>query len=74
MDRVEAQYEVERFWVGALKDAVMDGDIKRGSLMAGQSVGLVEKVQPLQEIIDEIVVDAEREMQRLHGIFNDFTC
>jgi len=74
MGRVEAQYEVERFWVGALKNAVIDGDIKRGSLMAGQSVGLVHKVQPLQEIIDEIVTDTEKEMQRLHNIFNDFSC
>ncbi len=74
MERVEAQYEVERFWVGALKDAVIDGDVKRGSLMAGQSVGLVDKVQPLQEIIDEMVADAEKEMQRLHGVFNNFSC
>ncbi len=74
MERVEAQYEVERFWVGALKDAVIDGDVKRGSLLAGQSVGLVDKVQPLQEIVDEMVADAEKEMQRLHSIFNNFSC
>ena len=70
VDRKEAQFEVERFWVGALRDAVVDGDITRGSLMAGQSVGLVEKVQPLKDIIREMVAEAESECQRLRGIFN----
>ena len=34
IDRLHAQFEVERFWVGALKRAVVDGDVKMGSLMA----------------------------------------
>jgi enoyl-[acyl-carrier protein] reductase II len=38
--------------------------------MAGQSVGLVDKIQPLKEIINEIVNDAESELQRLNTIFN----
>jgi enoyl-[acyl-carrier protein] reductase II len=65
IDRMEAQYEVERFWMGALKNAVADGDMKKGSLMAGQSVGLADKILPLQGIFDELVNDAEMEMQRL---------
>jgi enoyl-[acyl-carrier protein] reductase II len=70
MDRLEAQYKVEEFWVGALRRAVIDGDVAKGSLMAGQSVGLVDKVQPLNEIIEELVSDAETELQRLKSIFN----
>ncbi len=70
IDREEAQYEVERFWVGALRKAAIDGDVEGGSLMAGQSVGLVEKVMPLREIIDEMVRDAEAELQRLKAIFD----
>lgn len=70
IDRKEAQYEVERFWVGALREAVIDGDVANGSLMAGQSVGLVDKVMPLKGIIDEMVTDAENEIQRLKAIFN----
>jgi len=70
IDRHEAQYKVEEFWVGALRQAVIEGDVARGSLMAGQSVGLVDKIQPLNEIIDEMVTDAESELQRLKGIFN----
>jgi enoyl-[acyl-carrier protein] reductase II len=70
IDRHEAQYKVEEFWAGALRNAVIDGDVAKGSLMAGQSVGLVDRVQPLNEIISEMVDDAEAELQRLYGIFN----
>jgi enoyl-[acyl-carrier protein] reductase II len=70
IDRHAAQYKVEEFWVGALRQAVIEGDVTRGSLMAGQSVGLVDKIQPLNEIISEVVNDAESEFQRLKGIFN----
>jgi enoyl-[acyl-carrier protein] reductase II len=71
IDRTEAQYEVERFWMGALKNAVVDGDMKNGSLMAGQSVGLADKILPLQGIFDELIDDAEKEMQRLAKRFTD---
>jgi enoyl-[acyl-carrier protein] reductase II len=70
IDRYEAQYKVEEFWAGALRQAVIDGDVARGSLMAGQSVGLVDKIQPLNEIISEFVDDAESELHRINGIFN----
>ena len=70
IDRYEAQYKAEEFWAGALRQAVIEGDVTRGSLMAGQSVGLVDKIQPLDEIIGEVVSDAESELQRLKGIFN----
>jgi enoyl-[acyl-carrier protein] reductase II len=46
--RQEAQYKVEEYWVGSLRKAAVDGDIEHGSLMAGQSVGMLDKVQPLQ--------------------------
>jgi enoyl-[acyl-carrier protein] reductase II len=36
-------------------------------LMAGQSVGLVDKVMPVQAIIDELMHDAEAELQRVRG-------
>jgi enoyl-[acyl-carrier protein] reductase II len=34
----KAQYEVEKFWMGSLKNAVVDGKIEHGSLMAGQRI------------------------------------
>ena len=70
IDRHQAQYKVEDFWAGALRDAVIDGDVTKGSLMAGQSVGLVDKIQPLRDIIGEMVDDAETELQKLKGIIN----
>ncbi len=54
----EAQMIIEHFWGGALRKAVVDGDIENGSIMAGQSVGLVKKIQPVQEIIDELLDQA----------------
>lgn len=70
ISRMEAQYEVERFWVGALKRAVVDGDVKQGSLMAGQSVGLADHILPLKGIFDEMLTDAEAELKRIYDILN----
>lgn len=63
IDQMAAQYEVERFWMGALRRAVEDGDTTRGSLMAGQSVGLVSEIKPLKAIMEEIVGDAEETLE-----------
>ncbi len=63
--RAEAQDQVERFWLGALRRAALEGDVKTGSLMAGQSVGLVDEVKPLAQIVRELVEDAERELERV---------
>jgi enoyl-[acyl-carrier protein] reductase II len=54
----EAQLEIEHFWAGALRRAVIDGDIETGSLMAGQSVGFVTREQSTAEILDELVGQA----------------
>jgi enoyl-[acyl-carrier protein] reductase II len=54
----EGQLAIEHFWAGALRKAVIDGDVERGSLMAGQSVGMVQRTQSVQEIIDELVAQA----------------
>lgn len=62
----DAQYEVEKFWVGALRNAVVDGNVEDGSLMAGQSVGLVDKLQTMKEMFDEIITDAEEELGRVY--------
>jgi enoyl-[acyl-carrier protein] reductase II len=53
-----AQLEIEHFWAGALRRAVIDGDIDAGSLMAGQSVGFVTREQSTAEIIEELVEQA----------------
>ena len=58
MAQDEAQLEIEHFWAGALRRAVIDGDIESGSLMAGQSVGMVVDERPTAEIIGELVDQA----------------
>ena len=47
----EAQLQIEHYWAGALKRAVIDGDVENGSVMAGQSVGMVKSEEPVAEII-----------------------
>lgn len=54
----DAQLEIEHFWAGALRKAVIDGDVEYGSVMAGQSVGMVKKEQPVSEILEELVGQA----------------
>ena len=58
LDQKAAQLEIERYWAGALRRAVVEGDVESGSLMAGQSVGMVSGKQPTAEIIDELVAQA----------------
>ena len=59
-----AQLEIEHFWAGALRKAVIDGDVERGSLMAGQSVGMVKQEQSTQDIIDELVEQADGALRK----------
>lgn len=58
MEQKAAQLEIEHFWAGALKRAVIDGDVENGSMMAGQSVGMVTREQPTAEIIGELLEQA----------------
>jgi enoyl-[acyl-carrier protein] reductase II len=58
IDQKAAQLEIEHFWAGALRKAVIDGDVENGSLMAGQSVGMVTKEQPVAEILQELIDQA----------------
>jgi enoyl-[acyl-carrier protein] reductase II len=54
----EAQLQIEHYWAGALKRAVIDGDVESGSVMAGQSVGMVNREEPVAAIIQELVDEA----------------
>jgi len=58
LPRNQAQLAIEHFWAGALRRAVVDGDVETGSLMAGQSVGMVTCEQPVAEILEELVGQA----------------
>ncbi len=64
LDQKQAQLEIEHFWAGALRRAVIQGDVENGSLMAGQSVGMVAREQPVEEILDELVEQANAVLER----------
>lgn len=51
----DAQMNIEHYWAGALRRAVIEGDIQNGSLMAGQSVSFVEKEEPVSNIIKDLL-------------------
>lgn len=63
--RAGAQIKVEEYWMGALRRAVIDGDVAKGSLMAGQSVGLVDRVRSVRDIIAELVRETGQELVRV---------
>jgi len=72
LDKTAAQLAIEHFWAGALRRAVIDGDVETGSVMAGQSVGMVTRVQPVAEILAELKHQAvaallAREQTRAHA-------
>jgi enoyl-[acyl-carrier protein] reductase II len=56
--------QIEHYWAGALRRAVIDGDIEGGSLMAGQSVGMVTKEEPVSEIIAQLMDEAAVALER----------
>ncbi|MEZ0498178.1 NAD(P)H-dependent flavin oxidoreductase [Sphingomonas sp. IW22] len=58
VEMAEAQLQIEHYWAGALRRAVIDGDVEHGSLMAGQSVGMVTKEEPVADIIGSLVAEA----------------
>jgi enoyl-[acyl-carrier protein] reductase II len=58
LDKEAAQLVIERFWAGALRRAVIDGDVENGSMMAGQSVGMVTAEQSVAAVIAELLDQA----------------
>ncbi|MBB4085594.1 NAD(P)H-dependent flavin oxidoreductase [Sphingomonas carotinifaciens] len=59
----EAQLQIEHYWAGALRRAVIDGDVEHGSVMAGQSVGMVTKEEPIADIIAHLMAEAATALQ-----------
>jgi len=67
VEMAEAQLQIERYWAGALRRAVIEGDIETGSVMAGQSVGMVKSEQSVADIIRELVDEAAAALERRQG-------
>jgi enoyl-[acyl-carrier protein] reductase II len=64
VEMAEAQLQIEHYWAGALRRAVIDGDVEHGSLMAGQSVGMVSKEEPVAEIIAQLMDEAAHALEK----------
>ncbi len=58
VEMAEAQLQIEHYWAGALRRAVVDGDVEHGSVMAGQSVGMVTREEPLADIVAKLIEEA----------------
>jgi enoyl-[acyl-carrier protein] reductase II len=64
VEMAEAQLQIEHYWAGALRRAVIDGDVEHGSLMAGQSVGMVKQEEPVAEIIAQLMAEAAHALEK----------
>jgi enoyl-[acyl-carrier protein] reductase II len=64
VEMAEAQLQIEHYWAGALRRAVIDGDVESGSVMAGQSVGMVKAEQSIPEIVAQLVAEAAQALER----------
>jgi enoyl-[acyl-carrier protein] reductase II len=64
VSRDEAQLSIEHFWAGALRRAVIEGDVEQGSVMAGQSVGQVREERPVAAVIAQLLDEAEAMLAR----------
>ncbi|MCX8476402.1 MAG: nitronate monooxygenase [Sphingomonas sp.] len=64
VEMMEAQLQIEHYWAGALRRAVIDGDIEHGSVMAGQSVGMVTREEPVAEIIATLMAEAAHALEK----------
>jgi len=64
LDQKAAQLEIEHFWAGALRRAVIEGDVELGSVMAGQSVGMVTREQSTKEILEDLIQQALASLER----------
>ena len=63
-----SEAEIIEFGTGKLRLAAIDGDVKNGSVMAGQIAGMVNDIVPVEELIERIVAEAEEIIGQLQGV------
>jgi enoyl-[acyl-carrier protein] reductase II len=59
-----SEEEFVTYGAGTLRRAIVDGEVEQGSVMAGQSAGLVAEVRPVAEVIERVVAEAEAILRR----------
>ncbi|TDX48128.1 enoyl-[acyl-carrier protein] reductase II [Halanaerobium congolense] len=74
MDKLESQgvdpKKIEEIGSGKLRDAVIDGNVKEGSVMAGQISGMISEIKSVKEIIEEILLKAEETIKSNYNLLN----
>lgn len=65
--------ELEVITLGGLRRAVFEGDTKHGSVMLGQVAGMCKKVQPIKEILDELMQEAKENKEELNKIWKELS-
>lgn len=73
LNRLEAEgksaEELEEYAKSSLKRAAIDGDIELGSIMSGQVAGMVDEILSCEEIIENIIKEAQETLTRLKDIY-----
>lgn len=59
--------ELEKFTLGSLRRAVFEGDVKNGSLMAGQVAGQLKEIKPVKEIFVEMYAEYEDTIKKINA-------
>lgn len=59
--------ELEKFTLGSLRRAVFEGDVKNGSLMAGQVAGMLKEIKPVKTILEEMYAEYEATVKKLNA-------
>lgn len=66
LEKANASFdEIEALGVGGLRRAFQEGDVKMGSLMAGQSAAMVTKIEPCADIVKSYFEDVEAIMSKI---------
>ncbi len=63
--------ELEKYTLGALKIAVEEGDLDRGSFMAGLAVGQIKEIRSLEEILENLMSEYNREMEKIYDEYKN---
>lgn len=59
--------------MGLLRNAIIDGDVDEGSLMAGQSVGLMKDIKPMKQIVQDLVRETSQGLEKAAELIRKFS-
>jgi enoyl-[acyl-carrier protein] reductase II len=59
--------EIEKLGAGALRKAVVEGDMQHGSVMSGQIAGLIKDIKPCKVIIEDLIKEFNDNLSKIKG-------